>query len=179
MICMAHTMLLEKPSPIKHPAECLAHGICSARLISPVEMVLPFFSHVSVTSGLKGTVDYIFSPYIFFLSFLLLILFLKKAFWKAFKISMLLLLNFCVPRAPNLLLESPAWPGNRPAQCCGSPPPSGSTMAPTVDTSAPGSLLPTNATGPSLSRVFMTLKGVLRLLKNTPPSPTVFNMGLL
>lgn len=184
MICMAHTMLLEKPSPIKHLAECLARGICSARLISPVEMVLPFFSHVSVTSGLKGTVEYIFSPYIFFLSFFLLVLFLKKAFWKAFKRSMLLLLllNFCVPRAPNLLLESPAWPGNRPAQCCGSPHP----LAPPwpqqwLHRPAPVSLLPTNATSPSLSRVFITLKVALRLLKNTPPcsGPTVFNMGLL
>ena len=90
MICMAHTMLLEKPSPIKHPVECLARGICSARLISPVEMVLPFFSHVSVTSGLKGTLNiYSLLIYFFFLSFFLFF-FLKKAFWKAFKRSMLL-----------------------------------------------------------------------------------------
>lgn len=188
MICMAHTMLLEKPSPIKHPVECLARGICSARLISPVEMVLLFFSHVSVTSGLKGTLNiYSLLIYFFFLSFFLFF-FLKKAFWKAFKRSMLLLLlllNFCVPRAPNLLLESPAWRGNRPAQCCGSPHP----LAPPrpqqwIHRPAPGSLLPTSATSPSLSRVFITLKGVLRLLKNTAPptphsGPTVFNMGLL
>ena len=43
MMCVTPTMLLEKPSPIKHPAQRLAHGIRSTVLISPVEMVLPFF----------------------------------------------------------------------------------------------------------------------------------------
>lgn len=184
MICMAHTMLLEKPSPIKHPTQCLAHGICSARLISPVEMVLLFFSHVSVTSGLKGTVDYIFSPYIFFLSFFLLILFLKKLFEKHSKYLCCCCWTsvsrehltcswrappdletdlFSVVGAPSLWLHH------------GHLGPNSGYIGLLQTLCSPHSLL-SNATGPSLSRVFMTLKGVLRLLKNIPPSPTVFNM---
>lgn len=98
MICMAHTMLLEKPSPIKHSAECLARGICSARLISPVEMVLPFFSHVSVTSGLKGTVDYIFSPYIFFF-FLSSYSFSLKSFLKSIQKIYVVVVELLCPQS--------------------------------------------------------------------------------
>lgn len=41
--------IVRKPSPIKQPMQCLARSICSIMLISPVEMVLPFFKHMSVS----------------------------------------------------------------------------------------------------------------------------------